>query len=183
MELTYVYIPLSRLQKSRRGLSEKLLKRRLEKNGWQVWRGGFIHASRKTELYPNVERAYKNLAALLEKHKPGALELLQYLSVVHHGMPDYICFRNKEFKFVECKLAHEQLQESQKKCIPKLLQLGFSVEVHTLVDPCTKARGAVVDLETGEKIIHDTQLTIARSLRQAAAARTRGKKLAQTHQK
>lgn len=157
----YLYVPQRRSNAQRKGWAESTLKRRLQRQGWTVWRGGYLHATRKDELYPNVLSAYSRLAALLEQHRAGTLEMLQYFCVVHHGMPDFICYRQGQFKFVECKLEHEQLQESQKRCIPRLLAMGFPVEVHKLVNGSTKSRYALVDIETGEKRVAERQTTLA----------------------
>jgi hypothetical protein len=154
--IRHIYIPLRRKYKSRQGLSERRIKKRLEKKGWEIWRGGFIHCIRYKDLYPNVFRKYIRLRKILGND----LEYLQYLSVVHHGMPDFFCRRKKKLKFVECKLGHEQLSERQKKCFPKLMELGYKVEVHKLVFPCTKLRIADVDLKTGEKIIREKQMRL-----------------------
>ncbi len=91
-------------------------------------------------------------------------ELLQYWSFVHHGLPDYACFRNGEFLFVECKLGHEQLSTLQKKCIGKLQNLGFTVEVHKLVEDCTKRREATVELLTGFTWVLEKQTTLRDTL-------------------
>ncbi|MFC1774870.1 DNA polymerase domain-containing protein [Nanoarchaeota archaeon] len=147
----YIFVPMKKdyFYKPRQGLSERLLKRRLEKQGWIVWRGGSIDVLRRGDNYPNVIRKYKKLCSLLDKYFPDCLDYLQYLCSVHHGMPDFICFRNGEFKFVECKLGYESLSKRQKKCIPKLQSLGFNVEVHKLVEPCTKTRVASIDIVGG----------------------------------
>ena len=85
------------------------------------------------------------------------LVLLRYFSNVQHGMPDFICYKNRQFKFVECKLGYESLSKRQKKCIQKLLDLGFEVEVHKLVETCTKARRAVMNIENGKKLVMEKQ--------------------------
>jgi len=160
-----VFVPLMKHYAKRVGLSERLLRRRLEKTGWIVWRGGSIHLSRNAELYPTVRKKYALLSALLNKHRPGMLERLQYICAVHHGMPDFICYCNGQFKFVECKLGHEQLSTRQKTCLQKLKHLGFRVEIHRLADPCTKARLADVDLCTGKRIILEKQTVLRARLR------------------
>jgi predicted RNA binding protein YcfA (HicA-like mRNA interferase family) len=132
------------------GLSEKLIKKRLLKQGWEVWRGGSINIVRQKDVYPNVRRLKKN----------GNLEYLQYLCHVHHGMPDFICFKNNSFKFIECKLIYETLSNKQKKCIKKLKNMGFPVEIHRLVDKRTKARVAIVNHSNKEKRILERQETI-----------------------
>jgi DNA polymerase II len=153
----YVYIHSHALPDERRGYSERLVRKRLEDDGWTVWRGGFLHANRFAEMYPNVRRKYALLEELMEKHRPGKLEFLQYLCAVHEGMPDLICFRNGAFKFVECKLIYEQLSERQKRCITRLQSHGFEVEVHKVVDHRTKARVAEVDVHTGERRVLEKQ--------------------------
>jgi len=156
----HVYVPMARKYKKRQGLSERQLKKRLEQQGWTVWRGGAINIVRYGGLYPNVKRKYEVLCKVLEEHRPGTCEYLQYLCSVHHGMPDFICYRSGKFKFVECKLGHEQLSHRQKACIRRLKGLGFTVEVHKFVDHCTKTRRAIVDLRDGSKSILEKQMTL-----------------------
>jgi hypothetical protein len=149
----HIYIPITKQYKSNKQLSEKQIKKRLEKDGWEVWRGGYLQCTRYSELYPNVEKKYSRVPLLLGK----ALECLQYLSVVHHGMPDFFCHRKGIIKFVECKLGHEQLSKAQKKAIERIQELGIKVEVHKLVYGCTKIRTANVNLRNGEKKIIEKQ--------------------------
>jgi hypothetical protein len=163
MDVRHQYIPMRRTRRTARGLSELQLRQRLEKQGWTVWRGGAIGITRRAELYPNVERKYTLLIELLAKDHAQHVELLQYLCAVHHGMPDFLCYRGKgggEWKFVECKYKHEQLSERQKTCIQKLTSLGFTVEVHKLVDHQTKTRNATVNLKTGAKNVKEQQLKL-----------------------
>jgi len=150
-----------RMPENRRGYSERYIRRKLEKQGWTIWRGGFLNARRKPELYPNVEKKYLMLEKLIS---PQVLEKLQYMCTVHHGMPDLFCHRRGEFKFVECKLMHEQLSPFQKRCITELLEMGFDVEVHKVVDHRTKARAAEIDIKTGEKKILEKQLMLTKKL-------------------
>lgn len=162
METVVHYVPMRREFPSRHGLSERELRRRLEKQGWQVWRGGLLHTSWDFESWPNVLRKYDELRGLLERHAPGKLEELQYLSSVHHGMPDFICFRDGAFKFVECKLGHEALSVRQRKCIPKLQDLGFMVEVHKLVPGESRPRRARVELGSRRKVVVEKQMRLTR---------------------
>lgn len=155
--VTCIYVPITKVYKSRKGLSEKCLRRRLENQGWTVWRGGILNIIRKSEVYPNVRKKYEILYRLMETYRPSVFTYLQYLCSVHHGMPDFLCYRNKTFKFVECKLQYEGLSNRQKKCIEKLQAKGFVVEVHKLVDERTRIRKAVVNLETSEKQIFEKQ--------------------------
>ena len=133
-------IPIRKQYKSNFRLSETQIKKRLEKQGWTVWRGGYLHCTRYDELYPNVKKKY-----------------LQYLCAVHHGMPDFFCQRKKEIKFVECKLGNETIKENQKKCIRKLQEYGMEVEVHRFVFKPTKIREAYLDLDSGTKKVTEKQ--------------------------
>ncbi len=164
------YVPLpdrcrSLPARKRRGLSERELRRKLERRGWSVWRGGLLNILRRDELYPVVRRKYARLKGLLGTRHPGAFELLEYLCAVHHGMPDFLCHHPaKGFRFVECKLGHEQLSQRQKRCIRKLQTIGFDVEVWKLVERCTKAREAEVNLENGAKNVTDAQARLTKKL-------------------
>lgn len=146
--LVQVAYPVPHRYRTRKGLSEKMIRKKLEKKGYLVWRGAMIHT--KEHEYPNVEKKYRLLADLLEEHRPGTLEQLRYMSRMS-GMPDFFCYRDGEFKFVECKLGYECLSERQKKCIGKLQQMGFEVEVHRLVDKQTKDGIALVNLSIGTR--------------------------------
>ncbi len=157
-----VYVPIRNYPyKTRHGLSELQLRRRLEKQGWKVWRGGFIHIAGAS--YPAVKKRYELLAGLVnELFGPEMLDTLSYLSSVHHGMPDFLCYHptTKQFKFVECKLGHEQLSARQVLTIQRLAVLGFTTEVHKLVEPCTKTREASVDLIFKKKEVMEKELTL-----------------------
>ena len=157
------YIPLKKQYDNRGGLSERILKQRLEQQGWIVWKSALIGFWESAD--PNVERKNAKLHELLD---PETREWLEYMNAVHHGLPDYICYRAGKWKFVECKLGHEQLNKNQRKCIPKLKGRGFHVEVHKLVEDCTKTRAALVQLGTREKKILEKQMVI-RVQRGAAA--------------
>jgi len=138
-------------------MAERLLRAHFEKAGWTVWRGGFLHQLAATDIYPNVKRKYSRLQKLLEQERPKHWELLQLFCAVHHGMPDFIVYRQGVLKFIECKLGHEQLGNYQKQCLPRLKKLGFTVEVWKIVDDCTKTRRAKINILTGEKTICEKQ--------------------------
>lgn len=161
MFIKFVYHPIKKEYKSNHGLSEKLIKKKLENDGWDVYRGGFLHCLRMDDLYPNVKKKYSKLKEILPDEK---LEYLSFISRVHHGIPDYFCHRkveqNVEYKFIECKLGHEQLSSLQKKCIKILLFKGYVVEVHKTVFDCTKLRSAYVNLYTNEKRIIEQQMRL-----------------------
>lgn len=158
-----VYIPIRNFPyKTRSGLSETQLRKRLEMQGWLVWRGNFVWAT-QGDSYPRVQKRYDQLRGLiLELFGEPAYESLRYMCQVHHGMPDLVCYHShlREFKFVECKLGHEQLSSRQILTIQKLHQLGFLTEVHRLVDPCTKTREARVDLVFKKKHVLEKEMTI-----------------------
>ncbi len=167
-----VYVPLKRTYKSNYGLSEKLLKERLERSGWTVWRGGNIHIL-CFELFPNVRRKYEKLIELLRSHDYDATEQLKLLSHVHRGMPDFICYRAGSFKFVECKLGNESLSKRQVACIARLQNLGFPVEVHRMVFSATKLRSAKVNIVTKEKVVTEVQLALTKRVCAGASRQSR----------
>lgn len=162
MVIRHRYIPVPARAASRHGLSERHVRRLLEREGWTVWRGGMLRAPRRDpeQTWPNVLAKYQQLIVLLNEHRPGTVDELQYLCHVHHGMPDFLAYRGGEFRFVECKLGHEQLNERQRKCLPRLQRMGFSVEVWKLADPCTKRREALIDVENGETEVVEQQLRL-----------------------
>jgi DNA polymerase-2 len=155
-QVKHVYVPIRKKFESYGGVSEKELRKRLGKQGWIVWKSALINIINDEEVYPNVRRKYEKLHGLLDDR----LEMLRYICHVHHGLPDFICYRNGIFKFVECKLGHEQLSDSQKKCIPKLIDMGFDVEVHKLVHDCTKTRIADVNLKYQIKNVVEKQTAV-----------------------
>lgn len=115
------------------------------------------------DAYPAVRKKYTELADLLkEAYGNRTFDFLCYMCAVHHGMPDLICYHPtlQQFKFVECKLGHESLSNRQVLTITKLQQAGFSVEIHKLVEDCTKTRKAKINLVTKEKKIIEKTLTL-----------------------
>ncbi|MFH1173657.1 MAG: VRR-NUC domain-containing protein [archaeon] len=159
MFVKHIYIPLFRAYKSNLGLSERLVAKRLHRERWLFWKGESLSVLRRTALYPNVQNKYALLEKLMTQHNKN-LDDLKYLTEVHHGVPDFLCYRQGHFKFVECKSGHEQLSAIQKICILKLMRLGYEVEVHILARACTKTRIALINLETGEKKILERQLSL-----------------------
>ena len=163
MNVITVYIPMKKYPyKSRHGLAELQLRKRLEKQGWHVWRGGFVHAI-AADVYPAVKKKYLQLAELImEQYGERTLDFLCYLCTVHHGMPDLVCYNPalNQLKFVECKFGHESLSNRQVLTIKRLIDAGFAVEVHKLVEDCTKTRKANIDLVTKKKKILEKELTL-----------------------
>ena len=169
MRILFVYIPFAHTREDNRGLAEYVIRKRLERHGWTVWRGGCIGIARCDDIYPRVLRKYWLLERFLEQTRPGTIETLRYYAETQHGMPDFLCYRHGTWKFVECKFCHEQLSPCQKRCIPRLVQLGFVVEVHKLIGPGTKLRRALVDLASGDCLVKERQLRLR--LRNFKAAR------------
>ena len=163
LKITTVYVPMRNYPyKTRHGLAEVQLRKRLQKQGWDVWRGDFMHLL-WTDVYPSVRRKYDRLAdLLLDKYGAEMLDILGYFSYVHHGIPDFLCYnpQTKEFKFVECKLGHEQLSPRQVLTIQKLHHIGFTTEVHKLVDACTKTRKAEVNIALNKKNVVEKEMTL-----------------------
>jgi DNA polymerase II len=145
----YTYLPYWRKYKRNRGLSERQIKRRLENSGWEVWRGGLINLPRKADLFPNVRNKYLKLIILLNSYDLEKREILQYFCH-QSGMPDFICHRQGQFKFVECKFNHEELSLVQRRCIVRLQKLDFKVEIIKLVDPAVRMRKKVVNYHTNQ---------------------------------
>lgn len=141
-------------------LSEKIIRKKLEKQGYIVWRGGSINILRNNDVYPNVEKKYSLLYRLMDKYHPGILEELQYICHVHHGMPDFIIYKNGKFRFIECKLGYEQLSAGQIKCIQRLALLGFHTELYKLIESQTKNMIIDYNILTGDKLVIEKQLTI-----------------------
>ena len=151
--LKEIYVPMKVNYSERKGLSEKIFKRKMEKEGWIVWKGALIGVESE---YPNVIRKYK----LLEKVLGDKYEHIKYISHVHHGIPDVICYRKGEIKFIECKLINEQLSKSQKKCIALLQKMNFKVEVHRLMKISQRFKQVRKDMLTNKKIIVEQQVRI-----------------------
>lgn len=163
MKCQFRYIPLKRNYSEMRGRSEKIIKKQLERDGWEVWRSSSVNVLKNTDIYPNVKRKYSKLRFLFDKNNLDFQEL-QYINSVHHGLPDFLCHRNGVFKFVECKLKYETLSKAQVICIKKISKMAYVVEVHKVVSHSTKVRRAIINLETGEKEVLERQLRIKESL-------------------
>jgi hypothetical protein len=166
-EVVQIYVPLEEHTEYRKGLGERYLRKRLHKHGWRVWHTSCFSSARMPELYPIIRSLYEELSGLLEKQRAGVTGTLEFLARAYHGMPEFICYRNGVFKFVACKFECEQLPRSQRYCMLKLLELGFVVEVHTLVDRNTKAVQGTLDMQTGERKVTEAQLTISAAQRRS----------------
>ena len=55
-----------------RGRSEREIKKRLEKQGWEVWRSASINILLRNEIYPNVRKKYDPLHKLLDTYHSKA---------------------------------------------------------------------------------------------------------------
>ncbi len=161
----HVYVQMRKEYEERSGLSERLIRQKLESEGWHVWRSDMMNVFRNgVVMYPNVQRKYARLLMVLSQTHAEKIEELQYINAVHHGLPDFICHRDGDVKFVECKLQYEQLSKVQKACIDRLRGMGFLVEVHKLVDHRTHIVTADVDVRTKRKYVSEAQLKIAQAV-------------------
>lgn len=133
-----------------RGLAERVVKRKLEKEGWLVWRSDCLNVL-DLDLYPNVRKKYERLFRVLKRFNVD-YEFLQYVCYVHHGLPDFICYRLGKIKFVECKYKYEPLNENQKKCIPMLQSKGFWIEIYRIVNH-SKIRRAIIHVNGGKRVL------------------------------
>lgn len=158
--IPHTYTPLPLRVTDRRGLAERLVRKRMERQGWLVWRGQLLLFPPEEDTYPNVRRKYERLRTLLEYKYPQLVDALAFLAQQHYGVPDFICYKLGQFKFVECKLMHEQLSQRQRRCIIFLVSLGFDVEVHKVVGPETKARRALVNILDGKRQVQELQLAL-----------------------
>ena len=144
-----IYLPIKKSYRKHRGLAERIVRRDFMARGWEVWRGGMIGSTCMPDAYPHVRKKYLRLLDLLDVHAPHTIDSLSYLSQVHHGMPDFICYKDV-FLFVECKFLYEPLSLSQERCIRTLLSLGFQVEIYRIAGIQTKILEAHLDITTGE---------------------------------
>jgi hypothetical protein len=123
MTVTFRYLPMPDRCKTlptqkRKGMSEREIRKLLEKRGWKVWRGHLLNILKRDELYPNVRRKYELLQQLLNEHHATTAEYLGYLCAVHHGIPDFLAFHSREgFLFVECKLATSSCQKGRRSAL------------------------------------------------------------------
>jgi hypothetical protein len=166
-EVVQIYVPLTEHTEYKSGLAERYLRKRLKQHGWRVWHTSCFASARHPELYPLIRSLYEELCYLLEKQRPGIVSSLEFLARSYHGMPEFICYRSGVFKFITCKFEQEKVPRSQRYTMLKLLELGFIVEVHTLVDKNTKALQAYLDVQTGNRRVTEAQLTISAAQRRA----------------
>ena len=104
---------------------------------------------------PRIRNVYPNV---LRKYSLVTDERLMYYSYLC-GMPDFLCYKNGAWKLVECKLMHEQLSLRQRRCIRRLVQDGYTVEVWKITDSTVRAKRTVYNVVTGENIVKEKQLT------------------------
>lgn len=141
-----------------RGFAERTVRSYYEKRGYVIWRGGFINANRKAR-YPNIAKKYHRLERIIRSHYPGTFEHVSYLCT-QSGMPDLIVWKGRELIFVEVKLDYEPLSERQKRCIKRLVRLGFGVRIVRIVSRATRRRSSVLDLTSGKEIEYERQARV-----------------------
>src|SRR3989338_3719260 len=114
----------------RRGLSEKLAKQKLKKQGFRVYRGiGFFGPGAIHVDYPYVVNMYKELDKYLNERFGYALFAMRLVLGTTKGMPDFLCISGSEISFVEVKLEHESIKPTQIKMMDALEEFGFKVMV------------------------------------------------------
>ncbi len=115
---------------SRHGLAEALVRRRLVRAGFDVFRGiGFFGPEALHVEYPVVIARYERLESLLRSQLGFGLFTLR--SVLHSpkGMPDFLCYKDGRFLFVEVKLEHEPIKKHQLAKMELLERFGFETKV------------------------------------------------------
>ena len=145
----------TRRPKTLRGFAERTARAYYEKRGYAVWRGGFLNANRR-ERYPNVTRKYERLERIMHVHYPGMFDRVCYLCT-QSGMPDLLIWNGRDLRFIEVKLDYEPLADHQKRCISRLVSLGFGVRIVRIVSKATRRRRSTLDLTSGEEEEHERQ--------------------------
>lgn len=169
-EISQTYVALPSGFEYRRGAAERVLRKSLQQKGWRLWHMDYFMGRKAECLF--VQHDYRELCAFLEQWKHGCVAYLEHLARVYHAMPAFFCHRSGVSKFVACSFEQEPLGRAQREVILKLLEAGFAVEVHTLVDPHAKALRGVLDVQTGERRVTEAQLTISAAKRRAEKEKT-----------
>ena len=139
-----------------RGYAEQHVRRMLERRGIIVWRGGMLGATRR---YPTIERKYARLDKILSEHYPHLIGFVQHLARIG-GIPDFITWNGRTISFVEVKLDYEPLSDAQKRCMIRLLRVGFPVTLIRIISRATKRRTSSLDLMSGAEIEHERQTRV-----------------------
>ncbi|MEK6968695.1 MAG: VRR-NUC domain-containing protein [Nanoarchaeota archaeon] len=118
---------------SRHGLSERIARKRLVKQGFKVYRGiGFFGFKAIKVDYPAVVNKYKELESELTGRLGYSLFAIQLALGSAKGIPDFLCLSDKEIVFVEVKLEHESIKPHQLRVMRVLEDFGFKVMVFRL---------------------------------------------------
>lgn len=146
-----------------RGHAETIIRRALQRDGWKVWRGGFLILGLQSE-YERLRNKYQQAKDIvIQQHGEGMWECLSTLAK-YRGMPDFFCYHPilRTTKFIECKLGYEQLSTYQRRTLHVLTNWGFDVEVHVVGLPHMSAKTAVFDLLTKRKQVIEKTMKIMR---------------------
>ena len=120
--------------KSRRGLSEKIVKDHFTKQGYKIFRGIRILGKENSinyYLYPNVKKKYDELENIMRSILGKNLENLRNLVKITNGIPDFFIFDpiTKKSKFIEVKMENEYIKKNQLECMEFLQSFGFETWV------------------------------------------------------
>ncbi len=137
--------------KSRRGLAERLVRKYLEKKGYDVFRGYSIlgkECSAYYDEYENVRKKYDRLEVILLNRL--GLRLYELRELLDSGIPDYFASKADDVFFVEVKLEHEQIKGHQLECMQLLEKFGFKVVVLRIKKKVYRPN-TNVNLDSGER--------------------------------
>lgn len=116
----------------RRGLAERIARRHLEREGYELFCGRQLlgpELSVRYHRYAAVQRRYDRLEWILLERLGLRLWLLREELGTGRGLPDYLCVHERGVRrrllLVEVKLEHEQLKLHQLACIRLLERYGF----------------------------------------------------------
>ena len=116
--------------KTRRHLSERLVRAYFQKKGYEVFRGRSVFDSEFSShhgLFENVRRTYDRLEEILDE-KLGS-NLQAFRETLTSGIPDFLIHRPGEYIFVEVRLEHEPIQSHHLSSMAFLEGFGFDVMV------------------------------------------------------
>ena len=135
--------------KTNKGLSEKLARNYFKKQGFEVWRGSFLHFIDNNEYFSYHRDKYDALVQEI-RQRIGQKKFLQlYLFLrANAGIPDFVMRKNAEFFFAEIKLNNESIKKNQIRTISFLNDLGLKTIIVRASDN-KRIFKKELDLETG----------------------------------
>lgn len=122
LEKKHLHKNLSREANLKGKNAESYIRWKLEDEGYTVQKitgfMGMITGHRRTQ----IEKA-------LENYKGNKEELIEFMDKNRKGLPDFMCVKDGDVKFVEVKTDGSNKTQSQEEVIPKLRDMGFDVKV------------------------------------------------------